>query len=52
MFSTCTVDEVEAFEPVLRKPKLVTDTDSDEKKAHLDIGRFCARGCFYISCKV
>ena len=37
-FSLLTVDEVKAFEPVQKKLKLATDTESDEEKPHLDIG--------------
>ena len=49
-----TVDEVEAFEPVQKKLKLATDTESDEKKPHLDIGvgggKSCDSGYFCICC--
>ena len=48
-----TVDEVEAFEPVQEKLKLATDTESDEKKPHLDIvasSKSCDSGYFCICC--
>ena len=43
--------EVEAIEPVQKKLKLATDTESDEKKPHLDIvaiGKSCDSGYFSI----
>ena len=39
------VDEVEAFEPVQKKLKLDTDTESDGEKPHLDIGVGGGKSC-------